>query len=202
MKTITTYIWLFLLPLAAISQTDDIEINSTTMKGIEFDNYKSYTWLPFIDSIHTNEFDKQTLDKQITAAVDAELQSRGLRNDSVAPQLYIVYVIMLDREQGYVSEPVYGRPNVGVGVGFGRGGYGGMSIGVSSPSVVGTETKKVVFRKGALVVDVIDASTKQSIWRGVANRKKQDDGELVNAQLVINEVVPKMFKKFPIKKSK
>lgn len=190
------------LPFAVFGQADDVEINSTAMKGIDFKQYHSYAWLPFIDSIMTDEYDKQALDQQITAAVNTELQSRGLKNDSAAPQLYIVYAIMLDREKGYVTEPVYGKPNVGVGVGFGRGGFGGMSVGVSSPDVVGSQTKQVMYRKGALVVDVIDAGSKQTVWRGVGSRKKEDKGELVNAKLVIEEVVPKIFKKFPLKKAK
>ncbi len=193
---------LFFFPLATFAQDDDIEINSTTMKGIDFKQYKSYAWQPFIDSIFTDEFDKQTLDQQITTAINTEMQSRGLAVDEATPQLYILYAIMLDREKGYVTEPVYGRPDVGVGVGFGRGGFHGMSVGVSSPSVVGQETKQVMYRKGALVVDVIDAGTKQSVWRGVASRKTEDKGQLVNAKLVIEEAVPKMFKKFPIKKAK
>lgn len=191
---------LTLLPFLAFSQADDVEINATAMKGIDFKQYQSYAWLPFVDSIKTSEFDKQALDQQITAAVNAELQSRGWKADDAAPQVYVLYAIMLEREEGYVSEPVYGRPNVGIGMGFGRGGFSGMSVGVSSPSVVGSETKKVLYRKGALVIDVIDIATNQSVWRGVANRTKEDKGELVNAKLVIEEVVPKMFKKFPVKK--
>jgi len=192
----------FFLPFIAFSQSDDIEINSTAMKGIDFKQYTSYAWLPFVDSIMTNEYDKQSLDQQITTAINTELQSRGLKNDDAAPQLYVMYAIMLDREQGYVTEPVYGKPNVGIGMGFGRGGWHGMSVGVSSPSVVGSETKQVTYRKGALIVDVIDAKTEQTVWRGTASRKKEDKGELVNAKLVIEEVVPKMFKKFPAKKAK
>lgn len=187
------------LPFVVFAQSDDVEINSTAMKGVDFKQYHSYSWLPFIDSIKTEEYNKQVVDGQITAAANAELQGRGLKNDSVAPDLYIVYALMLERKQGTEQEAVYGRPNVGVGMGFGRGGFGGMSIGVSSPSVVGTKSVPVVYKKGALIFDVIDAKTKQTVWRGTAHRTKKDDGELVNTKLVVEEVVPKIFKKFPVK---
>jgi len=203
LRSLLSVLFLLICTTASVySQSSDVEYNSSAMKGIDFTQYQSYAWLPFIDSINTNDYNKQVVDEQITAAANTELQGRGLKMDDTAPQLYIVYAIMLDREKGYVSEPVYGRPNVGVGVGFGRGGFGGMSVGVSSPSVVGHETKEVIYKKGALVFEVIDVKTKQTVWRGMASRQKEDKGELVNTKMMVDEIVPKIFKKFPVKAGK
>ncbi|MDZ4844395.1 MAG: DUF4136 domain-containing protein [Chitinophagales bacterium] len=77
-----------------------------------------------------------------------------------------------------------------------------MSIGVSSPDVVGTKSKTVMYRKGALIIDAIDVSGNQLVWWGSASSTKEETGELVNTKMVVDEVAPKILKKFPVKASK
>jgi hypothetical protein len=64
-----------------------------------------------------------------------------------------------------------------------RGGWGTTTVNVSEIPV------------GTLVVDLVDAGTKQLVWRGVANQTLASNPE--KSEKKINKVVKKLFKKFP-----
>jgi hypothetical protein len=58
-------------------------------------------------------------------------------------------------------------------------------------------TTTVVVHKGQLAVDIIDASRKKLIWRGIAKEKLSDQREKLLDQ--VNTAVEKMFKQYPVK---
>lgn len=192
---------LLAISISVFGQTE-IKYSSSTMKGTDFKTYHTYAWLPYIDSINVADYNKEKVHAYISETITKELIARGLTVDTIKPDILVRYSIMFNRRESSKQENIYGKPNVGVGMGFGSGGYGGMSVGVSSPSVVGVATIPIVLREGALIVDIIDLNTNQIVWWGAAGRSKEDKGELTNTKMVIDEVVPKIFKKLPMKKVK
>jgi hypothetical protein len=66
-----------------------------------------------------------------------------------------------------------------------------------NPELYQGQMKVTTFRDGALVIDMIDRSSKQIIWRTSASGKV-DERDRKGVRPTINEIVPAMFKKFPI----
>jgi hypothetical protein len=54
------------------------------------------------------------------------------------------------------------------------------------------------FRDGSLVIDMIDPATNKIIWRTGAQGKTEESSRK-GIKATINEIIPQMFKKFPVK---
>ena len=123
-----------LMLLAGFSATaqDKVEYNGSALDGVDFASYTTYGWLPFMDSMHTGQFDSDKVDLYITEAVDREMQKRGFTIDNEAPEIYIQYMIALDNTVKTETKATYGAPNVGVGMGFGRGGNMCIAVYIAS----------------------------------------------------------------------
>jgi hypothetical protein len=153
---------------------------------VDFSKFHSFTWLeppvtsepsesPVEDLI--DPFEKNSLlDKRVRQAVEQELLARGYRRaaDGRSEFQLQYHVILKDRMKvrsypyahyGYRSYPY---------------GYGGAVGGVSSYN----------YKEGTLIIDIVDASTRQLAWRGWAvgvNRAGYYTDEKVGA--VVNAVL-------------
>jgi hypothetical protein len=87
-------------------------------KDTDFSKFKTYKWVTIKDSDHLNEL----TEKQITAALDAELAKKGLtKTDADNADLYIGYQTAVGSEKQFNSY----SSGWGTGPGWGRGWYGG-----------------------------------------------------------------------------
>jgi hypothetical protein len=68
-----------------------------------------------------------------------------------------------------------------------------------NPDLYQGSMKVTTFRDGTLVIDMIDRKTNKIIWRTDA-QGKVDERDRKGVRPTINDIVPIMFKKFPIKK--
>jgi len=192
---------LLLMSVILQAQPDNVEYDASTLDGVDFTAYTTYNWLPFIDSIHTSEFKSDAIDRYVTVAVDLEMQKRGFSLNEETPQLLMQYMVAIDNTVRTETKATFGAPNMSVGMGFGRGGPS-FGVGVSGPRVTGHESFQVNYREGSLIIGIVDIENDQVIWRGIINTSTQDKGQLVNAQAVVNDLIPDLFKKFPKVKRK
>ena len=187
------------LSIHMVGQSSKFNIESHPMDGVDFKQYETYTWLPFIDEVNSDQYDAQQLDKVATEVIEKELATLGFVKVADNPDVHFQYTMVVDTKKETQQKAVYGAPKLGVGMGFGRGGPS-FSVGSSGRKVVGSTTETVVYKEGALIIGMIDVSSNLMVWKGSADRVRKDDGSLVNAEAVIKEVVPKIFKKFPKRK--
>jgi hypothetical protein len=116
-----------------------------------FAEYRTFGWAP-IPAPAGTDAPLQLLDKNIRAAIAAEMQRKGYTESQDNPDLRIGYeTAKADRVE---SSPV----RIGVGVGSWGGNVGG-SVGVSSSSVRS-------FTEGKLVIHAIDAAKNAEVWQG------------------------------------
>ena len=71
--------------------------------------------------------------------------------------------------------------------GFGYRGWGGMGGGMAT-------TTQQNIPIGTLIVDLVDPSTHEMVWRGIAQDQVKPNGESADT---INEAMQKLFEKFP-----
>lgn len=145
--------------------------------GVDLTKYKTYGW--------SNVTSANPLANHIVvSAVDTQLAAKGLRKVDTDPELTVV-VFGSSVSDVHVSNPSW-APSLN-----------SIATGVA----VGSQSWLVT--KGTLVVDLLDAKTNNSVWRGQATDTldrgptgdKAKDAKTVEKP--IRNAVKKMFKQFP-----
>jgi Domain of unknown function (DUF4136) len=155
-------------------------------KNKDFSKYKTYKWVPIKGADQPDEL----TGKKLTAAVDAELATKGLtRTDSDSADLYLGYQTAIGTEKQFTSY----NTGWGYGPGWGSGwyGYGG---GMSTSSTYGSTSTVYI---GQLDLSVYDPVEKQLIWRGNASKTLDPKAKPEKKEKNIAKTVKKLLKNFP-----
>jgi hypothetical protein len=173
MKNMT---WVAVLFIVA-GCSPQIQVYSDSDPDYKVSNYSTFRWAQHAN-IEANKnplFYNELNDKRIKAAVTYEMTSRGFNLSDSSSDLIIHYHIIIDDQSVVTTEP-YGY--------F----YG--------PYWLRTETKIYSYRKGMLIIDLMDRTTSNLVWRGWATTEI-DSVVPEQASDIINRAVAKIFKKFP-----
>ena len=150
-------------------------------QNADFSNYKTFA------------FDKSgarnpLVSELIVAAVERELNSRGLTRVDANPDLRVVYLAASGFNLQVASVPFYTVVNPA---------YSGLVYG-ASPTMWDVTT-------GTLLIDLVDLKAERTVFRGTAKDVLQRapsadpvaDAKVVSKQ--INKSIAKIFKKYPVK---
>ena len=166
------------------AQAQKIHVNYD--KNLNFSNFKTYAWAPQSAVAHP------MLAADIVGAIDDELTARGLRKVDTNPDLVVQVYGSVDTDSTFYSnDPLY----------MGSGGVPPFDPSMTGPAFVGDwGNTTVTLHKGDLVVDLIQASAKKLVWRGMAieNVSSHDPEKLMTE---VNNAISRMFKEYPVKKS-
>ena len=174
MKAITAS--LLIIIGAALANGQKIQVASD--RNVDLAKYKTYGWAKGA-SLHN-----PLIHQIIVSAVDRAMAAKGITMVETDPDLSIVVWAATESDL-HISYPSWSPALNSIATGI----------------AVGSQTWPVT--KGTLVVDLLDARTKNSVWRGTATDTLEHgpSGNLAkDAQSVekkINKSVVKMFKKFP-----
>ena len=175
---------LLMFGVAGVAVAQDVRYDFD--KNKDFSKYKTYKWVPIKGADQPDEL----TGKKLTAAVDAELATKGLtRTDSDSADLYLGYQTAIGTEKQFTSY----NTGWGYGPGWGSGwyGYGG---GMSSSSTYGSTSTVYV---GQLDLSVYDPVEKQLIWRGNASKTLDPKAKPEKKEKNIAKTVKKLLKNFP-----
>jgi hypothetical protein len=165
------------LPAVASAQKTTYDYDKTAT----FRQYRTYA---FKDGTSTGD---RLIDARIVAALESQLALKGLRKTDVAPDVYVLFHVAFDRQKdisAYSTGPIYG----GFGWGWG-GGWGATSTDVRVREIL----------VGTLAVDIVDASRKQVVWRGLGTKEVDTDAEPEKRDEKIAKAVQKIMKNYPPK---
>jgi hypothetical protein len=155
-------------------------VSSHVERGVDFGRFRTYVWgpadaLPISDErLRENPF----FVDDVHGAIDTELQTRGLvRATSERAELLVHYHAAVTGRLEVESRP--GR----------------------SRDCVGADCRPTVneYDAGTLVIDILDASTQQLVWRGWAEHRLEDmldDPEMVKRR--VRTAVRRIFETFPL----
>jgi hypothetical protein len=170
------------IALALLSACSSYEIGHDYDVEADFDQYRTYRWMPLApDSTAQGAAAARTqntlLDKRIRGAVDESLAAKGFTPDEDDPDVLVVYHTGLkDRvdvtDWGYTYSGSYW-------------GWAGRDVDVYN------------YTEGTLIVDLVDAGSKQLVWRGSATGVVRADRSPEERDRVMKDVVAKMFAKYP-----
>ena len=145
--------------------------------AVDLTKYKTYGWS---EVSSTNPI----VNEIAVSSIDTQLAAKGLKKVETDPELTVVVFGSTESDM-HVSHPSWhpSLNSLATGVAMGSQGW--------------------VITKGTMVVDILDAKTKNSVWRGTATETldRGPTGDRVrDAKTVekpIRNAVKKMFKQFP-----
>jgi hypothetical protein len=173
-----------LLAGAGTAFAQDVRYNFD--KEANFSAFKTYKWVVIKGAQQLSDL----ADRQVKAAVDAELTKKGLtKTDADTADLYIGYQAAVGQEKQYTSFDT----GWGYGPGWGGGWYGGGYGGGSGMSTGTTSTIYV----GQLALDMYASQPHKLVWRGVASKTLDTEAKPEKQEKNLNKAVAKMLKKYP-----
>lgn len=173
------------LAVFALTGCSSIEVNYDYDNNVNFAQYKTYSYTPAPENLKQTSAAQATLhsgllDQRIKNSLDLVMTDRGLDNFKGGGDLLVVFHLgVADKVQvtdwGYNYSPHYYR-----------GAYGGRQIDVHQ------------YQEGQLIIDLVDAKSKQLVWRGTGTKviegqpKTPEEG-----QARMDEIVWKIMESFP-----
>jgi len=152
----------------------------------DFSSLKTYEWRtktqPETGDIRV---DNPLLDARIRSATNDSLSKMGYQRIARGkPDFYVSYK--------YQIRSKIGSNDVGVGVGFGWGSRGHMGgIGVDTGRYISE------YDEGMLVIDLIDASNDDLLWRGTGTTLVDQHAKPEEVTKGVNAAVKKILSQFP-----
>lgn len=171
----------FLCILFATAAVSFAKVKAETGKDIDFSKYKTYQWFPPRVLLGTGIVEDDDLYAPlIRTAVNRELTQRGLTEVKTGGDLQISSWALADYVPT-VDELIY---------------HGGIRVTAGTDVWVGSPIHSIgqYNKKGSLIVNLIDSSTKKTAWVAVATEsiaRKDKPGSK------IDKAVTDMFKKYP-----
>ncbi len=162
-----------------------VRVDSDHDPSIDFTHYHTYAWAPAsLTPPSDPTVDSNLFDRRVRENLKAELERRGLHplEGPGEPGLLIAYFIR--------SHQHIGPSSVGSAASwdYPYGGIGGYWAPVDIRQ----------YREGTLIIDLIDAKTRQLVWRGVASRAFDDSGA---KEKQVRDAVTQVMKEYPPGKS-
>jgi hypothetical protein len=156
----------------------------------DFKKFKTYAWLAPGDSVLNRYRRDKLYGGTIMHIANQELKSRSMTMDTLKPDAIFMFFTSVEEIITYSQSPTL---SVGVGV-AGPGYY----VAGSAP-VAGGKITATTQEDGSLKFVMYDTQTGHLVWSGMVEKtfKLSDDVE----KLIVDNTV-KIFKKFPLKKSK
>jgi len=180
MKMLWTTTLALLLAGAGTAAAQDVRYNFD--KQANFAAFKTYKWVPIKGAQSLSDL----ADRQVKAAVDAELAKKGLtKSESDTADLYIGYQGAIDTEKEYTSYDTGWGYGPGWGYGW-YGGGGGMTTGTTSTIYV-----------GSIGLDMYATSGKQLVWRGNASKTLDPKAKPDKQQKNLEKAMAKLLKNYP-----
>ena len=163
---------------AFVVSCSSVDVTTDYDREANFAQYKSFDWM---ERHNPREGGPSALNnpltlKNIKSSIERELIAKGIRPDETNPDMLIaVHTGVQDKVDVERHGYRYGR--------WGRR--------------VGTYTTVERYKEGSIVVDVVDAKSKEMVWRGVA----KDVLSKAESRLeYVDESMKALFKEYPPKK--
>lgn len=174
-----------LLLTAGLGGCASIKTSYDYAPDADFSAYQTYDFFPGGRELSGNpHLDTPFVDARIRDALLRNLASRGFRKvEDRTPDFYVNYQLSVQQKISSSSA------NVHYGVGT-FGSWGGVGIGTSTPVVR-------QYEEGTLVIDVVDAASRQLVWRGTGRGALGRDPTPEETTRGVDETVAKILEKFP-----
>lgn len=178
---------IFAFAFLAMSCAPSVSVKYDYDKETDFASLKTFDWLPVpttaVGSVKAAVERNSLLDKRVKTAVNEQLVAKGLTQNAGNPDVLVTYHVGVD-DKINVTDWGYGY------AGYGR--YYGMG-----PSTVDVYQ----YKEGTLLIDIIDAKSKQLIWRGAGTGTVDPEAPAEKREQRLNNAIARIMANFPPSKS-
>jgi len=173
---------LALLLLTILAACSPLTVRTDHDTTADFSRLRTYGWLQKpSDAPRDPRIDNDLLDSRVHSAVNDELASKGF-TESATPDFRVTYHVMIQNQLDVQSFPV--------SYGYGLGRMGAMS----------TDVRVEQYEVGTLLLDVVDSSTNELVWRGSAQARIDPSRTPQERTKLIRGAVHDMLAQFPPKR--
>lgn len=174
--------------LLGINGCSSVEVSSDYDQSSDFAALSSFNWVALGVTGSVDQAPNAIMDARIRNSISNQLTVQGFRSDENNSDFLVNYHVIT---QDKVDIDVY---NTYGGYGpswrwYGGYGYRGM------PGYARVDTRE--YTQGTLIIDVIDPTTIQLIWRGMGSKKLPTSLDPDKADALVNEVVASILANFP-----
>jgi hypothetical protein len=165
----------------ALTACSSLRTTSDYDPKADFGRLRTYAWLPHSTERADPRIDTELLRVRVQRSVDAELDRKGLTPapSGAKPDLLVDYHVTTKEKVDVVTFPS--------GWGYGPGwSYG--------PA---TQAQSREYTEGTLILDFIDASTRQLLWRGTASAEIVPGRTPEQREQRIDQAVREILAPFP-----
>lgn len=179
-------ITLFLLYLSGCAS---LSVNYDYNQQTDFSQYKTYNWLAVPQNMEVNELNR----KRFVSAVETNLADKNMTKDTTAPDLLIATHFGKETKVeitnwGYSYAP---------GSLYGGYGYRHDPYTYGAPYVTSRNISTYEYDVGELILDFIDAKTRQLIWRATARDIISPASTPEKQTEKINKAVDEILQNYP-----
>ena len=164
----------------------------------DLSNYKSFAYLPNTNlEIEAEKYNDTVVNKKIVETVKTNMEENGLKLNQENPELLVLISTSADIDidvqssHNFATYPYEEGPVV-VSPEYEPYYYYEFN---TVKNIEGYNTSTFTHEEGALVIDLIDAETQKTVWKGVAVDRIYDDPSTE----VIQDLVGEIFDEFPVK---
>ncbi len=173
--------------LFSLSACSTLQVTTEYDHDANFENFRYYAWLAEPVLPENNQLiDNKILDEQIRISISKNMGNKGLQyQDSAKPNFLIGYHVAIDQKSSINSV----NSNVGYEPAWSANAWRGT-----------TDLGQQYFEQGSIIIDIVNASTNELIWR--ANASAEIDPYInTNTRLQrIDKAISKMLREFPPRK--
>jgi hypothetical protein len=157
-----------------------ISVDSKSSPGVDFSKYKSYTLAEMA------EVKNPAVKERLASALDKQLKAKGLVRKETGGDLTVAMHPRLSRE--------YSARDYDSSWDYGWGNWASIRD-LSGDSSASKRLEGVPI--GTVIVDLVDAATKQLVWRGGATSALDSEASAEKRQDLVDDAMKKLFAKFP-----
>ena len=178
------------ISIAMLCCSGGLQTSSKLTDNATLENYKTYAWVVPPDPDGKSRDDDKIFAPLIQQQADAALQKKGLKLDTLKPDVVFLFDAHVEDRVKYSKAPV-SRYSYYFG---GPGYYAGYA-----PPLAGGEILPEEYAQGMLAFEMSDASSKKVIWRGWAEKPLTGKSDV---EADIKRAVRDIFSRLPIKQKK
>jgi hypothetical protein len=188
-----------LVSLAALGFPTNLKAQTVTYnyaQQVNFTEFKTYQWVNIGGVTATDP----VLDRDIRAAIDAQLQNRAIMKRADGAQLLVAYQVSTDREKEiawYEGDWYYGPGwTFDMDYDYTHGFTFVCPSSLSCSYAFSTHTGSAI-PFGHLVFDRYDSAYHDLVWRGRVSKAISFSGDSDKARQQLNKAVAKLIKAYP-----
>ncbi len=179
--------------ICLLSACSSVKVSTDYDAGSDFSALKTFSWYEPSITETTRYAASEIMDRRIRGSIEQGLVGKGFNTVTSTPDFYVNYSVTTEDKIDVDTYNTY----AGYAPGWGwRGGFGyrGMYIGMD---MVTTDVDVDQYKEGTLILDIIDPTSGQLIWRGLASKRLPSSTNPEKMNELVNKVVTELLKNFP-----